>query len=556
MPSRLAVEGKRAYDATTETVGSTREQQAMQELKRTLGWTTTTTTTAASDAFLLRCLTSVHFSITEAVAVLKQRRSFEERLTSIRVTATVLALLRSGTISIIGRDVIGRAVLYISTQHFTQAALDAQDVQRLVIVVMEYMLAYCMEMPAHTPTGVKGSNAISPQQTQQQQQQQQQQQFIILINEEKSSWHANQSVLTHISLICSLISKYYPRLIGLVLLYEASWEVRHGIKGVFSGKFSETMRTVQMVTRVDIQKYVDRAVLPREMGGNNTTIETAEAFADAVLRHWYLKTSYLLLEDANTRPLWQLPPSVSTVKEWSALQRRIVTNTSVSSPTSPSLLPAASAAATRANTNTNAATPGSGRCSPAAAAPYISRNASGVLDVASLVSSRRSHAFRASVDDDDGFCSAISEQDDCGRTASSCRMTPRDIYLDMDVNGSTASPVVLSRELQRERELRMNAEQQLRKLRLGVTLDLATATELERTLAVMHAELNVLVANIAARARESAAGGSPPTLVQLLDLTLSALEAAANKAERVPAMKFAVPVRRNTTRSTLCCDVM
>ncbi|ORC87969.1 uncharacterized protein TM35_000192130 [Trypanosoma theileri] len=538
----------------------------MQELKRALGWTpatatnttntTTTTTTmaaaaAASDAFLLRCLTSVHFSVTEAMAVLKQRRSFEERLTSVRMTAVVLALLRSGTISIIGRDVLGRPILYISTQHFTQAPLDAQDIQRLVIVVMEYMLAYCMQMSATTPTGGKGSSVLSPQQAPASPtQQQQQQQFIVLINEEKSSWHANQSVMAHISVICSIISKYYPRLIGLVLLYEASWEVRHGIKGAFSGKLSDTMRTVQMVTHADIQKYVDRAVLPHEMGGQNTTIETADAFADAVLRHWYLKTSYLLLEDANTRPLWQLPPSVSTVNEWNALHRRIMGNTNPSFPPSPSPIPAAPTSPAAA------AAVSSGRCSPAAVIPYISRDASGVLDVASLVSSRRSHAFRASIDDDDGFCSAISEQDDCGRTASSCRMTPRDICLDMDLNGNTASPVVLSRELQRERELRMNAEQQLRKLRLGVTLDLATATELERTLAVMHAELNVLVANIAARARESAAGGSPPTLVQLLDLTLSALEAAANKAERVPAMKFAVPVRRNATRSTLCCDVM
>ncbi|KEG14471.1 hypothetical protein DQ04_00451100 [Trypanosoma grayi] len=528
MASRGATNGRRLHDDAVDTAGYTREQQVLHELKRVLGWVASGAADGTTDAYLLRCLGAVHYSVAEAVAMLKQRRVFEESLPSLRITAPMLEALRSGAVSIIGCDVLGRPVLYLSMQHFVQSAIDTQEMQRLVTLVMEYMLAYCVQTSATAPSHGPRSGSAAPLPSPLPSPQQQQQQFIVLVNEESSSWHANQSVLTSMSTIFTVVKKYYPRLIGLVLLFEASWDVRQGIKETFAGESAEARRVVQMVSRADIQKYIDRAVLPREVGGHNATFEASTNFADDVLRHWYLKTSYLLLEEAKERPLWQLPPSIATASEWTALRRRNVATASCGN---------------------------SARVSPPLLPMLPSGRSSSVMESASLGSSRRSHIFRGGSEEDDGLCSILSDPEEMGRTVSSCKYTPKELQLEMDSH-SDGSAVALALELRKERELRANAEQQLKKMRLGITLDLATATGIERALACMRAELNVLVANIIVRARQATANGSPPTLLQLLELTLSAVETAAHKVERVPAMKYAVPVRQSEARNSLCCCFM
>ncbi|EKF39627.1 hypothetical protein MOQ_000143 [Trypanosoma cruzi marinkellei] len=511
------MEGWRLYDENAEKIGSSREQQVLFELKKLLGWTPSVTLDATVDAFLLRYLSAVHLSVSEAVALLKQRRSYEMSLLSLYITSPVLEALRSGTVSVIGRDVLGRPVLYIRAHRFIQFGLDAQDTQRFLSVVMEYMLSYCTRAPS-LPLHVSRNGDTLPSLHQQQ--------IILLVNEEISSWHASQAALANVHAVRSIIKKYYPRFIGLLLIFEASWDVRQGIKAAFGENPGEEKRVVQMVTRGNIQKYIDRSVLTRELGGNNTSVESPHNFADAVLSHWFNVRSYLSLEDPKARPLWQLPPSFVNINDWKQhLQRREMPAT---------LSP-------------------DGNSSPQAQ-QFLSRRTSSYFDSITCTSLRRSTVLRRGLDEDEGFCSALSEVEEMIPSFNSPQLTPREVSIDID--GTNSSATVLLRELHKERELRIAAEQQLKKMRLGITLDLSMATEVERTLTHMHKELNVLIGNVVVRAREAAAKGSPPTLLQLLDLTLSVIEMAVHNAQRVPAMKFAVPVTQGPESNSPCCCVM
>ncbi|EAN90278.1 hypothetical protein C3747_255g41 [Trypanosoma cruzi] len=516
-PAADGTEGWRLYDESAEKIGSSREQQVLLELKKILGWTPSVTLDASVDAFLLRYLSAVHLSVSEAVALLKQRRSYEMSLLSLHITAPVLEVLRSGTVSVIGRDVLGRPVLYVRAHRFIQFGLDAQDMQRFLSVVMEYMLSYCTRAPSSPSHGSRNGKTLPSLH---------QQQIILLVNEEVSSWHASQAALSNAHAFRSIMKKYYPRFIGLLLIFEASWDVRQGIKAAFGDNPGEEKRVVQMVTRGNIQKYIDRYVLTQELGGSNTSVESPDNFADAVLSHWFNVRSYLSLEDPKTRPLWQLPPSFVNINDWNQhLQRREMAAT---------LNP-------------------DGNGLPQAQ-QFLSRCTSSQFDSITCTSLRRSTVLRRGLDEDEGFCSALSEVEDMFPSFNSPRLTPREVSLDMDGNNSSAA--VLLRELHKERELRIAAEQQLRKVRLGITLDLSMATEVERILTHIHRELNVLVANVVTRARDAAANGSPPTLLQLLDLTLLAIEMAVHKAQRVPAMKFAVPVTQSPENDSPCCCVM
>ncbi|RNF26592.1 uncharacterized protein Tco025E_01124 [Trypanosoma conorhini] len=494
------------YDANAEGIGCTREQQMLLKLKNFLGWTPAVKLDASVDAFLLRCLSAVQFSVSEAVALLKQRRSYEVSLPSLHITATVLDVLRSGAVSVIGHDVLGRPVLYVTTHHISQFVLEAQDLQRLVAVVMEYMLSYCVQTPPPLPSGTGGCDTLS---------EEHQQQIILLVNEEASSWHTSQAALANMNAIRSVVCKYYPRFVGLVLVFQASLDVRHGIEAAFGDTLEESKRLVQVVTRGNIQKYIDRSVLTLELGGSNTSVAAPDTFTDAVLSHWFNVRSYLAVEDTRTRPLWQLPPPFVNIADWSRLQRRTVTTT----------------------------------------VPLEALSARGSQFDCTSCTSRLSNAFRGASEEDDGFCSAISEGEDLTQNNGGLCLTPRSVSFDFDAINNASSATLL-RELRKERELRIAAEQQLKKMRLGITLDLTTATEVERTLTCIHTELNVLVGNVVVRAKEAAANGSPPTLLQLLDLTLSALELAGHRAQRVPAMKVAMPVSQAPPPSTSCCCMM
>ncbi|AIN98392.1 hypothetical protein LPMP_220990 [Leishmania panamensis] len=110
--------------------------------------------------------------------------------------------------------------------------------------------------------------------------------------------------------------------------------------------------------------------------------------------------------------------------------------------------------------------------------------------------------------------------------------------------------------LRQERRRRQRAEQALQFRDLGVALDMRNASRIERELAAMHQDLNVLVAEIlvkaeAARTRQNA----PPTLKQLLDLTLTAFENATRTPSTVPAMVLAEPAQRDAV-SSRCCIFM
>lgn len=532
-------------------------QRALEELKQTLGCTSSNSLDVSVDMFLLRYLAAVRFSAPDAVTLLRQRRSFEVGLSSLRVTAPILQTLRSGAVSIMGRDVFCRPILYIRTKCVPTSFFELEDMQRLLVMLMEYMISHCvhpskfLSQETATDCALARKECEEGKEEEEQprrkrgqgkpQRQVQRQQIVLLINEEMSSWHVNQSVISHLGTLSNMMAKYYPRFVGLVLLFEASWDVRQGMTGLFGENRSEEKPIVQMVTRGNIHNYVDRKVLLRELGGLNTSVPCHDTFADAVLRHWYLTTSYMSLREAQERPLWQLPPLFVNWGDWDLLQRR----RSHAFPSPYNII------------NNSYCSNSSGvKGSPPLAPELIGRHLDSSGNFSMGTSAHRSQTYYT-CSEDEGFCSVISEAEELPHALGGSGLTPRETHVDpRNVAVASSSATTLAWELQNERELRIAAEQQLRKLRLGVTLDLRTATEVERALARMHAEVNVLIGNIIVRARAAAANDSPPTLSQLLSLTLSALETSAHRPQRVSAMKFAVPVQQETEKVTSCCCCM
>lgn len=650
---------------------------AAREIYNTYGLTMT-----AVNAYLLRYLRSKHLSVDDALAKLRRRRVFERTLPTISVTPTTVTALRSGALHLLGNDLEGRPVLYVNMSAFTLPALELDEAQRLLVILLEFMQAQCLlrnnedhaEARQKRAAVVASGSPAAPQTVQDVEKETTRhlQQFTLLINEEGAPWGSHESFLRNSSTFFSMFPKYYPLMLGNVLVLGASFEIRMAIKACVGNSPDDVRDAVRMIDRPDLPRYLHAHTIPVELGGQKRVAGSAMNFSEAVLRHWFTLTSQMEEESAFSpssatsataaaapasrreggggteseedrergaiyqRPLFVPPPPLGTTQRLISRQRQMIElqhlSGTVTSPavvvgmsasyagTSPAV--AGGAASMQDAQSRSTASPreerrasNSGIAFGASARQGSGTASNGTGSFCSPLGTRRvrqgsvgarSRGYEAT---DDGVCSELSvvdDEDDADGhngagllegsggtpysngavtttqmfTAASMSMVsegeleafnastpynsghggavraPSGVLASDEAAHYAAHPAAAVAALRRERQLREQAEQALQFRDLGVTLDLRSASTIEKELAGLHQDVNVLVAEVLVKAE--AAGKRqkvPPTLTQLLDLTLTAFAAATNTPATVPAMSLAQPCQREPANSS-CCSFM
>lgn len=640
----------------------------------------------AVNAYLLRYLRSKHLSVDDALAKLRRRRVFERTLPTISVTPTTVAALRSGALHLLGNDLEGRPVLYVNMSAFTLPTLELDEAQRLLVILLEFMQAQCLlknnEDDAETrqQRAAASNGGASPEaQTIHEAEKEATrhlQQFTLLINEEGAPWGTHESFLRNSGTFFSMFPKYYPMMLGTVLVLGASFEIRMAIKACVGNSPDDVRDAVRMIDRADLPSFMHPHTIPVELGGQKQVAGSAMNFSEAVLRHWFTLTSQMEEEgtfslssatsvngaaaaaafvnaagatgfpdgekvDTDSeeglerrahyqRPLYVPPPPLGTTQQLISRQRQTielqhlsgVVVTGLSSVWGDGKVFKQPQRDIQRNTApATAAATAAGLKSADGTATTRDNSISGPLgsrkEQKSSTGARPAHTEEVT---DDGVCSELSGVDDyddddvdhddnndrggergrnmsdfanerSGSRFSNGGATTAQMFTaasasiasegELETNCTrgnaaaapatspaagtvtaeevlrfTANPDAAIAALRRERQCRVQAQQALQFRDLGVNLDLRNASTIEKELAAQHQDLNVLVAEVllkaeAARKRQKA----PPTLNQLLDLTLTAFEGATSTPSAVPAMALAQPCQREPVSSG-CCSFM
>lgn len=308
------------------------------------------TSDAVIKGFLSRYLSTVE-SPQAAVAKLTTRRQFERTLPSLSITPGMLNALRSGAFRVLGRDDQHRVILYVHVRHLSSLfGLEMDETQRLFILLMEYLqfLATVIgsDSPATGATTRGGGNSWSSEQASgggpsgsvasasrstAKVSEPSRQEVVVLVNEEGAEWHIQQTLVTKAETFYSLISKFYPGLIGSMLLVGAGTDIREGIQKAYNSipdrpsPRPQNSSVLQFVPRSALPNYIPSALIPMELvdssrrGGAEGSAsdgrngdpnrpssshyaiiasESAAEFSDLALRQWYTLTAFLLEEDA------------------------------------------------------------------------------------------------------------------------------------------------------------------------------------------------------------------------------------------------------------------
>lgn len=664
---------------------------AAREIYETYGLSMT-----AVNAYLLRYLRSKHLSVDDALAKLRRRRVFERTLPTISVTPTTVAALRSGALHLLGNDLEGRPILYVNMSAFTLPTLELDEAQRLLVILLEFMQAQCLLKNNEDDAEARQQRAAAaasgkPAGAQTVQEAEKEatchlQQFTLLINEEGAPWGTHESFLRNSGTFFSMFPKYYPMMLGTVLVLGASFEIRMAIKACVGNSPDDVRDAVRMIDRPDLARFMHPHTIPVELGGQKQVAGSAMNFSEAVLRHWFTLTSQMEDENAfspssatsvvgaaagagaggrgnnnnnnNTattsgdegvkstgnsdeererrthyqRPLYVPPPPLGTTQQLISRQRQVIELQHLSGVVTGVLAGAASQKARKGEHRdgsqkaSDGAAKGKGGGDGGSRSPALPAggDASSVTSPLGTRKDRKANAAaaagggrsRGDEPTDDGVCSELSgldednEEDDaqsgCGiessgspfsnggatsyqmftaasvsaasegetdfnatattptnqnaagvdHDAAAAKYRPDGAVTPEEASRYSANPDAAIAALRRERQRREQAEQALLFRDLGVTLDLHNASTIEKELAALHQDLNVLVAEVLVKAE--AAGKrqkAPPTLNQLLDLTLTAFEGATSTPSTVPAMSLAQPCQREAV-NTSCCSFM
>lgn len=451
-----------------------REDEALTLLKAKLR-VPPATKNAAVDGYLLRYLRCKNLNVNEAATKLGRRRYFEKTFPSISVSAHVVTSLRSGAFAVIGTDVLHRPVIYLRvSQHRPSSDHDADE--KLVICVMEYLQSLV----------VAGNGG----------------EVVALLNEEGTGWFTDNQLGLQ-ERLATLIDKYYSNLFGLLLVVNATWSVAKGMKLSLSAAKSSSKNAVVIVSRAELLRYIDAAVLPVELGGHNNVAASCpgQDFCDSVLRYWYVMTSAITASSDITANVWQPLPLL--VQDWQV----------------PPRAPEARRALAR-------------RMGPA------------------TEGSRRSRAGMASCEPtDDGRCSVISDEGTFCTANDDASTAPRNTATKepSPVSG-TEDVKELRARLEVETRRRFELEHQLARLQLGIPASDEALTRLESALRVAHDEVNILVGEVLHKVKTTLPPGVEPKLSQLIEATDRALMHVTHEKHVPPAMRFAVPVQREASR--------
>ncbi|KPI89426.1 hypothetical protein ABL78_1462 [Leptomonas seymouri] len=618
----------------------------------------------AINAYLLRYLRSKHLSVDDALAKLRRRRVFERTLPTISVTPVIVAALRSGALHLLGNDLEGRPVLYVNMSALTLPTLELDEAQRLLVILLEFMQAQCLLQNNKEDAEARHQRAVAASSGKQARAQTVQeaereatchlQQFTLLINEENAPWGTYETFFRYSNTFFSMFPKYYPMMLGTILVLGASFEVRMAIKACVGSSPDDVRDAVRMIDRPDLSRFMHPHTIPVELGGQNRVAGSAMNFSEAVLRHWFTLTSQM--ESENTfspslatsaveasavraaaagsscerrnggvgsegecerrahyqRPLYVPPPPLDTTQQHISRQRQAIELQHLSGVVAEGVLAGRGTRGRTANQHREV------HRSTAAGSSSIREGNGALVDGNTLLTlplllrkeRKGNTATRTRTDEhtDDGVCSELlggdHDEDHDNEPANDLSEDANELSGSPYTNGGvttnqmftaaslsigseaetdfnntfsgggaftstagrsvtpeevshfTADPDAAIAALRRERRRREQVEQALQFRDLGVMLDMRNASTIEKELAALHQDLNVLVAEVllkadAAKRRHQ----DPPTLHQLLDMTLNAFEGATSTPSTVPAMALAQPCQREAVSSN-CCSFM
>lgn len=531
--------------------GSVREDVALNLLKARLTASSANSPVSASsahavDLFLLRFLRNKKLNCDEAMEKLRRRREFERTLPQLSVSPSMVRVLRSGALSIVGSDVLRRPVLYLRWGLFRSLA-EHDELEKLSIVMLEYMQWAAMNVTASHGGG--GST----------------QEIVLLVAQpDATSWYSSQgSVPTE--MLTTLLSKYYPELVGLVLVVDAPWATRQRVKTVLATTQAPAKKLVQVVSKVELSKFIDPSFLPEDLGGRHA-LDSPLEFSECVLRFWYAVVNHInneMSSGVNSRPLYLPSSSVMALDHSHGLHP--ITGTSHGSGPS---------AAVPAGVNTPLLGPRSH--SSLHRSFGATRTMSGVTPRRRAGGSTTNPNTNADTMSDDGRCSVISDTDvepdlmDVDETQAPSFQQRADGEESSAMTGDNRS---LAAALKQERERRVALEHEVSRLRLGITIDSSTISQLEAVLRKVHEEVNVMVSEVVSKAARcktthtaSIAGASNrlpteksasgPSLHQLIDATDSMILKIIQERDPTPSMKFASPPSGNRVRDSKLCAMM
>eukprot|EP00744_Colponema_vietnamica_P022060 GILI01031640.1.p1 GENE.GILI01031640.1~~GILI01031640.1.p1 ORF type:complete len:591 (+),score=98.38 GILI01031640.1:94-1773(+) len=538
-----------------------KEDTALSTLKSQLGVNYTVVgmnpPADAIDGYLMRYIRNADLSVPKTIESLRQRREFEKAFPGVSVTPYLVSSLRSGAFSVIGEDVMHRPILHIRLSNF-RSSTDSYDSERLLFVILEYMQSLAMRhfssagvngngdsdaaalqgvsnalnngTKQSRPIPTRSSSASSPSTAQSQE-------IIILLQDDSNSSSgvaggifANRGQQL-VSKISEVATKFFQNLVGAIMMVDVNWAVQQGMRT------NQAVREVlQVVKEEHLPRFIDPQIIPEDLGGkkvktsnkgrHRTCVEASNPidFSQIVLRHWFNTVTVLAAEETSrmARPLWQPLPVYFNL-----------------------------AATTTGGASSGFAESGM-RQSMGQIGSYVSEGQSfghtnsavrrrGFGNSSIAGSSARGGQFG---EEDDGVCSVMTDEHTIEESDEHAMMP-------LDEEGTKG----LQAELNAERSRRVQLENELSKLTLGITLDDSTLTRLEVALKAVHGDVNVLISEVVQRSKATTTGvagraaSGGPSLPQLLEATNRAVLQTLQEREEVPAMQFAQPTERRAKKT-------
>ncbi|CCW66306.1 unnamed protein product [Phytomonas sp. Hart1] len=530
---------------------------------------------SAIDEFLLRFLRSKNLVVSEAIKKLGYRRSFEQNLLSINITPTTTSILRSGAINVLGRDFEGCQVLLLNLDDLRIPILDPSEAQRLSIILLEYMQSLCMIInPLGLDVAATASKAISIDNVHQlcidknleDLPLPRRQKLTLLVNKSVASWETYTSALRKITALFTIIDKYYPYFVNRVLVHESDLLARESFDANLKQWLKDMNYMIHVVDTDALKTFLPEQIIPESLGGMKLHTNSPVSFSEAVLRHWDALTSAIrqrsktIHSDCSTSgnpievteysgisswPLYLSPLLAMSFGHFQAVKCSSEVYAESCKTNSPIDLRQINAASRLKDSS-------------------ISTESS--LEVASTLYSigegHSAHSMHPPTNDSIYSVNENNNRNECNLNDShEIKDGPdKDVRPSQFIDPSKLElirddPLYVLPARTPEHGRCLTAEQQLCGALFSLHHDPHPSTFIERRLVDLHQEVDVLVSDLLSRAKVTSNGKELPSLVQLLDYTLTALETVVDVPEEVPIVSLMQPRQRESGISR-CCLMM
>ncbi|AAZ13591.1 CRAL/TRIO domain containing protein, putative [Trypanosoma equiperdum] len=253
----------------------------LEEVKRQLGIERN-----ELDCWIYAFLENKKFDIKETVAKLQRRFAMEvSEMAKYEVTESMRSSLRSGIIQAIGEDKCGRTVFYVTVSRDTSSEGTREEKKRTFDLIVSY------------GTRLRADNKRC--------------QMVLLVNYENASMLSNVDMSLQMD-VATRVSKFFPGCISKVLLCNMGSILCTFMKpvlGTMPASFSDTISLFSSndVTNGSLLEYIDKSVLPVQLGGTNDCDDQVhwDRYAD-IIENYYRDMRIAIVERGLKVKDWEL----------------------------------------------------------------------------------------------------------------------------------------------------------------------------------------------------------------------------------------------------------